>query len=86
VLDFYQVCSSQQAASRLKSLIAPETTAWRDGFGGAKAQSGGVLDHLVVLLADERPIDWTRQDGLEVRIRIGLGLCRANTTSGRGWP
>jgi Mg2+-importing ATPase len=31
VLDFYQVYSSQQAASRLKSLIAPETTVWRDG-------------------------------------------------------
>ena len=39
------------------------------GFGGAQLQRPGVLDHLVVLLADEVPADGPRQDRFQARVR-----------------
>jgi hypothetical protein len=42
------------------------------GLGGAEPQRGGVLDHLVVLLGDQFPVDCLGQNGRELRIRSGF--------------
>ena len=46
----------------------------RDGLRLRRAQPerGDVLDHLVILLADQLPVDRAREDGGEVGIRAGL--------------
>ena len=41
-------------------------------FRGAQAQGCSKFDHLVILLADQIPLDRTGQDGLQVRIGIGM--------------
>src|ERR1700737_2529925 len=51
----------------------------QDGFrfGRSQAQRRGVLDHLVVLLAHQLPVDRLAQDQLQVRIRVCLPGSRA---------
>ena len=46
----------------------------QDGLrlSGAHAQGGGVLDHIVILLADQRPVDGLGQDRLQVGVGIDL--------------
>jgi hypothetical protein len=44
---------------------AREAAQDRLGVGGPEAQGGGVLDQLVVLAADQPPVDRPRQDRLE---------------------
>ena len=44
----------------------------RLGIRCAQTQGRGILDHLIVLLADETPPNRPFQDGLQMRIGIGL--------------
>lgn len=46
-------------------------------FGRSQAQRRGVLDHLIVLLTHQFPVDRLAQDQLQVRIRTGLTGFRA---------
>jgi len=41
-------------------------------FRGAQAQCCRKFDHLVVLLANQVPLDRTGQDGLQIGIGIGM--------------
>src|SRR5579864_6418768 len=59
-LDFIQVYRSQQAAARLKSMIAPTTTVWRDGHTVAIAVREVVPGDVLELRAgDLLPADGT---------------------------
>ena len=44
----------------------------QDGLrlSGAQAQGRGVLDHIVILLADQRPVDGLGQN----RLQVGVGI------------
>ena len=48
--------------------------ATQDGLrlSGAHAQGRGVLDHIVILLADQRPVDGLRQNRLQVGVSIDV--------------
>ena len=47
----------------------------QNGFGlrRPQAQRGGVFDHLIILLADQFPIDGTRENQAEFGILLGIG-------------
>jgi hypothetical protein len=54
------------------NVASDEAAQDRLGLGGAEPDSRDVLDHLVVLLADEFPIDRPCQNGPQVRVGIRL--------------
>ena len=62
---------------RVLHVVLGEAAQDRFRFGRAQAKRRGVLDHLVVLLPDQLPVDRLRQDRLQVRIGIGLAGFRA---------
>ncbi len=41
-------------------------------FSRAKTESGGIFDHFVIVLSNEFPLNRSREDRLQVGIRIGL--------------
>jgi hypothetical protein len=53
--------------------VAPDKAAQdRFGLGGAEPDGRGVFDHLVVLLANQFPVDRLGQNGPQVRVGIRL--------------
>ncbi len=57
--------------------VAPDKAAQdRFGLGGAEPDGRDVFDHLVVLLANQFPVDRLGQNGLQVRISIRLSDIR----------
>ena len=55
---------------RLCRSDANEAAEDRLGLGRTETNGRHVFDHLIVLLADQFPIDRFRQDGLQVGVRI----------------
>ena len=52
-------------------VVAGKAAQNRFGLGRPKAQRRGELDHFIVLLADQFPVDRARQDGLQIRVVAG---------------
>jgi len=58
--------------SRMLNVVPDEAAQNRFCFGPAEPDCRHVLDHLVVLPADQFPIDRLRQNPLQVRAGVGL--------------
>jgi hypothetical protein len=62
----------ERLVGRMLNVAPDEAAQDRLGLGGAEADGRNVLDHLVVLLADQLPVDRPGQNGLQVRVGIRL--------------
>ena len=69
---------------RVLDIVSRESAKNRLCFRGSKAESGGVLHHLVVLPADELPVDGPGENGLEVRIVPGAPWPRVSSKFSEG--
>ena len=67
----------ERLVGRVLGSGAGKTTQNRLGLRGSQAHGGRVLDHLVVLLLDQRPVNRARENQLEVRIGIRFSCLRA---------
>ena len=65
------------------AVVACEALEYRFGFGRTQSQGGRILDHLIVLLAYQLPVDRPPQHRLQVGIRVGLSGRRC---AGRSTP
>ncbi len=73
--DFAQL--GQGLVGRVLQFSAGEAAQDRFRFGRAQAQGRGVLDHLVVLPADQVPADGSGENRLEMGIVAGVSTWRA---------
>src|SRR5512135_381589 len=67
----------ERLVRRVLHVVPREPPQDRLRLGRAQADRGRVLDHPVVLLADQLPVDRLREDRPEVRVGIGLADVRS---------
>src|SRR6266700_3594654 len=67
-LDLAQL--QKRGIRRVLHAVARKSTQNLLRLGGAQTQRGGKFDHLVILLADELPLDGAREDRLQVGILL----------------